>query len=465
MKKLFDSLISLNYPRDKFQVIMVDNASEDNSVEFTRINYPFVEILSLEKNLGFAGGNNAGVKIARGDYVAFINNDCEVEREWLTSMVTFLIEKEKEGIKAGGVGSKVYFYFKYLPLTIVLEDQRMQKNKAVEEDGYSGVIRRLRIKESRNYQNIVSKSDDESGYHNLLNFANRSFKYLEGFFDIQKESNKEIIRKIRKEAVIAVPVIDTGNNINLEMDISFLEPDINLKIMCEGEEIFNFPGMEKRDLIFKTLDFIIPEKKFTYARNMINSCGSMINKSFYAREINYESFEENISDKTYEVFAVPGSSFMVKKDVIVETKLFDTKFFTYYEDIDFFWRARLKGWKFFTEPKSVARHFHCGSGQEWSYSFTYHVLRNRLLMIYKCGWFLSFLKNYLSFCAAAFINFVYLIVSKLRGKSTDRIDIPIRIRIFFEFFILMIYRLGQRIKIRTEAVISDEEIKVWLKDF
>jgi len=377
----------------------------------------------------------------------------------------FLIEKEKEGIKAGGVGSKVYFYFKYLPLTIVLEDQRMQKNKAVEEDGYSGVIRGLRIKENRNYQNIIKKSDTESDYYDLLNFANRSFKYLKGFFDIQKDSNKEIIRKIRKEAVIAVPVIDTGNNINLEMDISFLEQDINLKIICESEEIFNFSGAGKRDLIFKTLDFIIPEKKFTYARNMINSCGSMINKSFYAREINYESFEENISDKTYEVFAVPGSSFMVKKDVIVETKLFDTKFFTYYEDIDFFWRARLKGWKFFTEPKSVVRHFHCGSGREWSYGFTYHVLKNRLLMIYKCGWPLSFLKSYLSFCATAFISLIYIIISKLKGVKTDRIDVPIRIRIFFEFFILMICRLAQRIKTRMSAKISDSEIKAWQENF
>jgi len=507
LKRLFDSISNLDYPKDKFQVIMVDNASKDASVEFTRDNYPFVKILSLEKNIGFAGGNNAGAKIAKGDYVAFINNDCEVESEWLTSMVMFLKKKEEEGIKIGGVGSKVYFYFKYLLLTISMEDLHLHKNEFDEEDGCLGIIKELRIREMQNCLDGVNKSDTETDNCNLLKFANRSFKYLNGFFDVKKDLNKEVIRKIKTEAMVAVPLIDISRNINLEMDISFLKPDINLKILCEGEEIFNFPGRDlyndeeisrnmsidkagndenltrnrnteskiginrdnngnsEHNLIFKTLDFDIPEEKFTHAKNMVNSCGSMINKSFYAREINYGSFEDSVSDEPDEVFAVPGSSFMVKKDLILETKLFDSKFFTYYEDMDFFWRARLKGWKFFTEPKSVARHFHCGSGQEWSYSFTYHVLRNRLLMIYKCGWPLSFLKNYLSFCGAAFINLAYLIISKIKGKTVDRIDIPIRIRIFFEFFVFMICCLGQRIKIRMGKLVPDKEIKMWQENF
>ncbi|MCL6087036.1 MAG: hypothetical protein M1475_01365, partial [Actinobacteria bacterium] len=238
------------------------------------------------------------------------------------------------------------------------------------------------------------------------------------------------------------------------------------EISCLEETVYKntSSGLTKNES-FAAISFKISKEKIIHAKDIINSCGSMINRSFYAREIGFETFDEGISNKPVEVFAVPGSSFIVKKDVINQIGLFDEKFFTYYEDIDFSWRARLKGWKFFFDPGSVTRHFHCGSGQEWSYNFTYHVLRNRLLMIYKCGWFTIFFKNYLSFSAAAFINFAYLIINKIRGKNTARIDIPIRMRIFFEFFILIVSRLAQRIKIRTGAVISDNEIKVWQQNF
>ena len=114
---------------------------------------------------------------------------------------------------------------------------------------------------------------------------------------------------------------------------------------------------------------------------------------------------------------------------------------------------------------SVLRHLHCGSGTEWSYSFTYHVLRNRMLMIYKCAWFGAFIKNYLSFAASAFIGLAYGIILKIRKISSSRPDVPIRIRILFEFFILFFRKLPERIKIRKNKIISDDEIIKWLNDF
>ncbi|MDD5659104.1 MAG: glycosyltransferase [Actinomycetota bacterium] len=525
LKQLLDSIYNLDYPKDKLQIIMVDNGSQDDSVELAKKNYPFVEILALKNNLGFAAGNNAGVKLAKGDYIAFINNDCVVERGWLKNMVMFLSQKKDKGLKVGGVGSKVYFYFKYIPVKIIMEDldvnknesdssaneneyeSSTNKNESENENEYYGIIKKIRIIGINVCRDSNGNYDDQISNHDLLRHANDSIKYLNGFFGIYKDLNKNIIRKIKKEALLAIPIFDTEKDLNLEIETAFLKPDINLRILCADEEIFNYhddclydskeiadgealnegDGCKKTHInenseckkdvsqndIIKTKDgllckkfnLIIPESKFVYAKDIINSCGSMINKSFYAKEIGYDSIEENVLDESFEVFAVPGSSFLVKKELIREIKLFDEKFFTYYEDIDFFWRARLKGWKFFVEPKAVARHFHCGSGQEWSYNFTYYVLRNRLLMIYKCCWFSGFIKNYISFCAAAFINFIYLVINKIRRKSLDRIDITIRMRIFFELFILMACFLGKRISIRKGSIISDEEIKTWQKNF
>ena len=58
-----------------FETILVDNGSGDGTAAFVRERFPSVRVVALERNLGFAGGNNAGARQARGRYVAFLNND------------------------------------------------------------------------------------------------------------------------------------------------------------------------------------------------------------------------------------------------------------------------------------------------------------------------------------------------------------------------------------------------------
>ena len=62
---------------DKLEVIVVDNASKNQEAEADTISkkYPYVKVIKSEKNLGFAGGNNLGIKAAQGKYLFFINND------------------------------------------------------------------------------------------------------------------------------------------------------------------------------------------------------------------------------------------------------------------------------------------------------------------------------------------------------------------------------------------------------
>ena len=69
-----------------FETIVVDNGSEDGTAEFVRRRFPSVRIVALERNLGFAGGNNAGVATARGRYVAFLNNDTVAQPGWLRAL-------------------------------------------------------------------------------------------------------------------------------------------------------------------------------------------------------------------------------------------------------------------------------------------------------------------------------------------------------------------------------------------
>ncbi len=81
------SLQALDYPREKLEVIMVDNASTDDSVPYVQKEFPSVKVLALEKNFGFCRPNNEGAKTAAGQFLVFLNNDTEVSRAWLKELV------------------------------------------------------------------------------------------------------------------------------------------------------------------------------------------------------------------------------------------------------------------------------------------------------------------------------------------------------------------------------------------
>ncbi|QQQ75700.1 glycosyltransferase [Saccharothrix sp. 6-C] len=93
----------LDYPAEKLQVIVVDNASGDGSAERIRAAAPDAEVVEAPTNLGFAGGCNLGVRAARGSVVAFLNNDARPDPEWLREAVRVLRAEPT----VGAVASKV----------------------------------------------------------------------------------------------------------------------------------------------------------------------------------------------------------------------------------------------------------------------------------------------------------------------------------------------------------------------
>lgn len=73
-----------------FEIVFVDNGSTDGSTDFIREYYPEVILVELENNYGFAGGNNRGLSHCRGEYIALVNNDVILDREWLMNLTAIL---------------------------------------------------------------------------------------------------------------------------------------------------------------------------------------------------------------------------------------------------------------------------------------------------------------------------------------------------------------------------------------
>lgn len=87
-----DALVSI-YKETKgidFEIIMIDNNSEDGSVEMVRAEFPQVVLLANKQNLGFGKANNQGLKVATGDYLMFLNTDIIVLDNALNKLVNYL---------------------------------------------------------------------------------------------------------------------------------------------------------------------------------------------------------------------------------------------------------------------------------------------------------------------------------------------------------------------------------------
>jgi GT2 family glycosyltransferase len=100
------SLEKLDYPNH--EVVVVDNGSTDDSEVRIREAYPDIVLLQTGRNLGFAGGNNVGIRYALGqgaDYIWLLNNDTVVAPDALRTMVDVAMGDSD----VGAVGSELYY--------------------------------------------------------------------------------------------------------------------------------------------------------------------------------------------------------------------------------------------------------------------------------------------------------------------------------------------------------------------
>lgn len=101
---LFGSLADQSYPN--IEIVMVDNASTDGSVDHVRRFWPEVKVVAQYRNTGFAAGNNAGIAAAAGDYLFLVNNDTKVDRH----CVAALVDSSFKHPKAAAVAPKIKLF-------------------------------------------------------------------------------------------------------------------------------------------------------------------------------------------------------------------------------------------------------------------------------------------------------------------------------------------------------------------
>lgn len=97
------SIFSAKYPHEKLEVIVVDNASNDGSVDFIKKEFTDVRVIANDKNMGFAPAINIGAKSSGGECLVVMNNDLRVHDDWLVELVAAI----SSGSEVGCAGSLV----------------------------------------------------------------------------------------------------------------------------------------------------------------------------------------------------------------------------------------------------------------------------------------------------------------------------------------------------------------------
>jgi len=120
---------------------------------------------------------------------------------------------------------------------------------------------------------------------------------------------------------------------------------------------------------------------------LLDSTGHVMYRNVQATNRGENEPDRSQYDRAEEVFGVCAAAALYRRamleDVMIEGEVLDSTFFSYLEDVDLDWRARLRGWRSWYEPAAVAVHHRSASGGRFTMPIQRHIFKNRILMMIK----------------------------------------------------------------------------------
>lgn len=366
-RRCLKSLEDINYPKSKFECIVVDNNSHDLSVEMIKEEFPWVKVVPLDENTGFSKGNNIAAKHAKGKYIVLLNNDTEVLADWLSALVT----TAEADSQVAAINSKMLSYYPFVKLQI-------------ESNTHS-------FSEFNNSYNMQSVGLQVEKLIIDNTFLQPLVTYLSGF--LEKEKENQTFRWTDGNGCILLPFdraaqsLDFIITLRAEKSFSKLETAFTFKV---GDSVVLEDKLDCYQI--KQYKVSIPRKvleknirhQITNAGNIIfrngqgRDRGAVVSKNFQTYEL-----ESDFYDQPRVVPAFCGASALIRTSIFKKLEGLDEDFFMYYEDVDFSLRLRKMGYKILYQPKSVLYHHHSASSGEWSNFFILQVEKNHLLFLLK----------------------------------------------------------------------------------
>ncbi len=335
-----DALAAQDLPAGSWRTVVVDNASADGTLSLLRRDFPDVEVVANPRNDGFAGGNNVALRRVDTPFAVLLNNDARPEPDWLRN----LLAPFEHDARLGAVTSKILFLPRFVELSL-------------DAPAFSapGDGRELGI------QVGTVLVDGEDATDQVL---------WESFAYPAEGAGPGRFRWTRPRGTFLVPVPGRVGPVEVVLRV-WAQAPTKVTVCGVVWEVGTSPT---------ELSLVVDGSA---AVDVVNNAGGLVLPEGYGADRGFQQVDRGQYDEAQEVFTACGAAVAFRTAAIREVGFFDEDFFLYYEDCDLSWRLRARGYAVRYEPTAVVRHIHSASSGEWSPLFTFHVDRNRLLMLTK----------------------------------------------------------------------------------
>ena len=357
-----EALGKLDWPRDRLDVVVVDNASTDGSDVVIAERFPSVRLMRNPRNDGFPANNLALRHLDGVDYVGLVNPDSCVEPGWLRALVGAL---QADG-DLGAASPRMLFADRFVDVEIS------------SPTSVPGAADRRAL----GVQVSGARVDGVDRW--------RDVQFADGTWGIEHDPAGGTFQWTSERAVVRVPVgLALGGARQPRADGPGQAGDVRLPVAAlrlaaeAPKQITLRCGAFDRRVDIGTSPAWIDIQVAGTPRDIVNNAGSIVFDDGYGADRGFLDPDGEQFQAPAEVFAWCGGSVLLRPGYLADVGLFDERFFLYYEDTDLSWRGRSRGWRYRYMPDAVVRHVHAASTGEGSPVFQHYVERNRLLMLVK----------------------------------------------------------------------------------
>lgn len=424
VERCVDHLEHLDWPPDRLDIVVVDNASTDGS-DLALERRPRVRLVRSGTNLGFPANNLAMTDLDDVDYVGLINNDAFAEPSYLTPLVHALQSDEH----LGAACPKIVLAPRFVDVRVevpVFKAPRDERALGLQVCGLT-----------------VGGSD---------RWADAGF--ADGWYPAEPgHRGAHDLRWSAGEALIRVPVDPSDEAPVARLRLASGGRSVTAWIDAGGEKLPVDVGRQPQ-----WVDVPLAGERY----DVVNNVGSVLVEGGWGGDRGFLEVDAGQYDEPQEVFAWCGAGVLFPVAYLRDVGLFDERFFMYYEDTDMAWRGRARGWRYLYTPDAVLRHVHAATSVEGSPLFHHFVERNRLVMLTKnaprelaVGAAGRFLLSTASYARRDVVRPV------LGGHRPSIGLVRARLRSFGGYLRMLPDLLSDRRRLRAAQVVHDEAITGW----
>ncbi|MET0421688.1 MAG: glycosyltransferase family 2 protein [Acidimicrobiia bacterium] len=334
------SVLATEWPEHRIEVVLVDNASDDDVVARVKAELPSVRLIQTAENVGFGRANNLAFRDLGGvDHVALINPDARVEPGWLAPLVEAL---ERDPV-VGAASPTVLLAGRY---------RRIDLTVTPPGDARHGGVRLIRAR--RGGTDLTTR-----------------LRHLDGFWGPNLEDGRWTRAST---ASVLVPTTDHDGDDS--------DDTLMFELAACGEAtvtVSDGAQSAAHHVAATAMEFAVPDRG--PARRYLNTAGVTVGSDGVPRDRHYLEPDAATLRTPATVDAWSGNAVLLRHAYLDDVGNFDPALFMYYEDTELSHRGTERGWTYQYVPESVVEHLNSATSVAGSTFSEFHNERSRLLVI------------------------------------------------------------------------------------